>query len=437
MPEKAKEQEEPNPALLQIIDEKIKLSPQSSDMQKISDIKAFGLNKELDNKWRFSYYIGLDYLDDTADYPVHVAPKFDNLNYLQMLEKCLQHPETARHIFRICDIRISKPFIETPPNDKSGFFIILIMYQFLKLLEELLKKPLIKSYITKKENLRHKIKGKVLLSEHIKKNIANRRHDRIMCGYNEYSVDCPANRLLHSAYKFCMESKAICENCRKISPETKIDFSNYSYLESCFRQIGYIEHHFETAKIKTNPLYPGYKDALHLAKIIYQHKSYNESSKPAREFRKIPPYIINMAILFELYVYSLFLDAGLDIYYQESGSSGIADFLLLDKELNKKLIIDTKYKKIYDSEARGSDMYRIEDIRQVSGYARDIRLLKKLYGKDERYWKTIVPKCLIIYPKMSHGNKFINKNELTKSPIKEFNEFYKYGVELPLLRNGS
>jgi len=101
----------------------------------------------------------------------------------------------------------------------------------------------------------------------------------------------------------------------------------------------------------------------------------------------------------------------------------MVDFL----DCDHKIVIDTKYKKKYETEEK----YGIDDIRQVSGYARDISLLKKLYGESEDCWKTKIPKCLIIYPKMSEGNKSINPNGLTECPIEEFNEIYKYGIELP------
>jgi len=399
-----------------------KLFSQSTNSGNISNVKAFGLNNEFDNKWRFSYYIGLDYLDDENTIAVHVKPKIENLDYWKMLHDCLKCPEAACHASKIYDIRINKPFIEPPQNEKTrNSFILLIMHHYLILLAELIKKPMVKSYVGKRENLKSKIKGKILLSEHIKKNISNRRHYRIMCAFDEYSVDCLANQLLHSAYKICMEYK-------NRSFDEKISFSDYNYIESFFRNISYIENLFETSKIKTNPLYIEYKDALYLAKIIFQLKAYNESTSSKKEFKKIPPYIIDMSMLFEVYTLYRLKESKLDIGYQKQGNYGKVDFV----EYGDKLIIDTKYKTIYNDEINNKDNYRIEDIRQIAGYARDINLLKDLYGAAG--WEEKIPECIIIYPVISKSEDCIAKVDFKKKePIKQFHKFYKYGISVPEL----
>jgi 5-methylcytosine-specific restriction enzyme subunit McrC len=385
--------------------------PKNGDITKI---KAFGLNQDESGKNWFSYYIGLDYLDDKNKYPIYVSPKIANIDYHAMFRACLESPETARYMSRVYDIRIDKPFIK-PPSDERSDFIPLIIYQYLALLSDLVKKPLIKSYANRTENLKAKIKGKILVNGHIKKNIAIRRNDRMLCNFDEYSKDCPANRLLHSAYKICKNYS---------TAYLKKEEPSYDYLESFFTDIGYITHAMELNKIKTNPLFLEYKDALRLAKIIYRCKSYHENTNSNNYFIEIPPYIIDMSKLFELYVLTKLKQANLNISYQESGNYGEVDFL----EQSGKIIIDTKYKKIYDGENQN---YKIEDIRQISGYARDKGLLKKLYGKDVEL-KNIVPPCLIIYPDKNGKEVFDNDHcQLLTSPINQFNEFYKCGIKLP------
>jgi hypothetical protein len=387
--------------------------PKNGDIAKI---KAFGLNRDENGQDRFSYYIGLDYLDDANTVPLYVSPKIDNLDYYKMFKVCIESPETASYISKVYDIRIDKPFIQ-PPHELSNDFTLLIIYHYLELLRSLVKKPLVKSYVYKTENLKSKIKGKILLGEHIKKNISNERYDRIMCGYDEYSKDCPANRLLHSAYSICKDYS------NYYIKESKLPFSGYDNIKSYFQDIGFIANPMELNKIKTNPLFLEYKDALRLAKIIYRCKAERENLQSKNAFMKIPPYLIDMSKLFELYVLVKLKKAGLNIGYQEGGNYGEVDFL----DYKKQIIIDTKYKKIYDSEKQE---YNIEDIRQVSGYARDKRILKKLFGKNEENWKEKVPVCLIIYPDKNFSED-IEPHKLKKTPIGQFNEFYKYGIKLP------
>jgi 5-methylcytosine-specific restriction enzyme subunit McrC len=385
------------------------------DENNIAKIKAFGFNDDKEFGLRFSYYIGLDYFDDDNTQPLYVAPKIKNLDYHAMFKECVESPETTPYISNIYDIRIDKPFIE-PPTVAHNDFILLIMYQYQKLLAVLIKKPLIKEYINKTENLNSKIKGKILISGHIKKNIFSRRNDRVLCNFNEYSKDCLANRLLHSALRICKDySGQYLKNAALF----------FEYIEPYFADVGYVVNPMELNKIKTNPLFLEYKDTLKLAKIIYRCKAYHENLQSKDKFTKIPPYIIDMSKLFELYVLAkLKRTTGLDIGYQVSGSSGIVDFL----EYNKKIVIDTKYKKIYDSD---NQFYKIDDIRQVSGYARDKRLLKKLYEDHESDWKTIIPPCLIIYPDMTERKSDIFPEKLLEISINQFNEFYRYGIKLP------
>jgi len=88
-------------------------------------------------------------------------------------------------------------------------------------------------------------------------------------------------------------------------------------------------------------------------------------------------------------------------------------------------IIDAKYKTKYSGEG-----YKIEDIRQLSGYARDKSVLRKL-GIPEKEYKTTVPQCLIIHSNQS-SEKPLTRPIETKE-ISQFVNFYKVGLKLPEL----
>ncbi|MDR2868005.1 MAG: hypothetical protein LBV46_00490, partial [Bacteroidales bacterium] len=91
-----------------------------------------------------------------------------------------------------------------------------------------------------------------------------------------------------------------------------------------------------------------------------------------------------------------------------------------------KLIIDTKYKLKYQN-AGG---YKIEDIRQLSGYARDERVLKTLGIND----KETVVDCIIIYPDDGKPNHFKHRKLIEdNNRIEGFTKFYKCGIKLPNL----
>ena len=87
-------------------------------------------------------------------------------------------------------------------------------------------------------------------------------------------------------------------------------------------------------------------------------------------------------------------------------------------------MIDAKYKPIYE------DSRVIDDIRQVSGYAR----LEKVYKRLGLEGSNELIDCLIIYPSLEENRAFNLEN---KSEITEYKNIYKLGVSIPLINESS
>jgi 5-methylcytosine-specific restriction enzyme subunit McrC len=175
-------------------------------------------------------------------------------------------------------------------------------------------------------------------------------------------------------------------------------------------------------------LYNEYAEAIALAKKILHRFGYSYKKADSTPIdNELPPFRINMARLFELYVYCLLREKYPEkITYQSRGEYGCVDFLKADE----KLIIDTKYKLEYKDEYEG------ENIRQLSGYARDKEVLKKLEifkdaAKKEVDDNTVV-ECVIIYPNNDAKENFKKRKLKEEStPIPQFTKFYKCGIKLP------
>ena len=131
-----------------------------------------------------------------------------------------------------------------------------------------------------------------------------------------------------------------------------------------------------------------------------------------------PPFCIDMARLFELYVLNLLGSQSNNICFQFSGYSGYTDYLKIDEQI----IIDSKYKLNY--------RYDSNDIRQLSGYARDKRILEQLKILDEREIK-----CLIIYPNENGYSKLPKSLIQASEPIPQFRNFFKISIKLPIINN--
>ena len=85
----------------------------------------------------------------------------------------------------------------------------------------------------------------------------------------------------------------------------------------------------------------------------------------------------------------------------------------------------------------------MEDIRQLAGYARDRKVLKRLGIQEAEGQDSAVVPCVIIYPAVrgvdvifdgSHSP--IDQVRLEMAPMKELIGFYRMGFPLPVLCAG-
>ncbi|MCL2312425.1 MAG: McrC family protein [Firmicutes bacterium] len=371
------------------------------------NLRYLGLNPY---NFSVSYYIGIDWLKEKENY-IAVEPKIMNLDYVKMFVHCLHHSEISKSLKEIYHIDFQKSQIEVPAAnwDLTPFLIV----HFLSLVEKIVKQGLKSNYIVREENLKSKIKGKILLSQQVKKNIVARRKDRVFCRFQEYSINCLENRLLKKALLFIQRYS------KCYSKKYPILIQKQNRLLCAFENISDDISYSEIKQIKINTLYKEYLEAVELAKKILQYFGYSYKKTEITDEKKMPPFWIDMSKLFELYIYSLLKDAySKEILYQPRGKHGNVDFLKKDE----KIIIDTKYKDCY-----ANGRYEIEDIRQLSGYARDWGVLQKLCISSNNE----VVDCVIIYPDNKSESDF-KKRKLKETEIEQFTKFYKCGIRLPL-----
>jgi len=363
-----------------------------------------------------SYYIGLDWIDE-GKLALRVKLKVSGLDYHQMFEECLRSRSVAPYLGSAYDVRIEHAFI-TSPDDAFDITPVVVVH-YLAILRNLLSKPLRRDYLSREENLKAKLKGKVLLSAHLAKNVFAQRPDRIMCRYQEFSADCPENRLLHSAYRTGLGYLRSWNGKKAfVSAEAMV----YEDLESAFDGIGYFSGVAGRMPLKHHPLYREYGEALRLAKLIVRIQGYRDLAASSRE-KLMPPYIIDMSKLFELYTLALLSkELGKAIRFQSYGRYGAVDFI----DTERKIVIDAKYKKKYD------EGYVIEDIRQVAGYARDVGILNKLGLRSGEERDGIVD-CLIVYPDTEAPDFSKQYYEQGAKDINQFHRIRKLGIRLPIM----
>lgn len=394
----------------------------SINFKKKEECKCIEITQDSTNKkLNSNFYIGTDWLSKN-EVAVYVAPKMNDetqqTDYLKMLFSCLRHSDVATHTKNLYDIKFEEPYIEI--EQKQDLLTPLLVVQFLQLVKTIVRKGLKKSYYKVEHNLDARIKGKILVSQTLKQNIIKNKPTKTFCQYDEFGFNCIENRILKRTLTFVQKYLAL--------------FPGYSKLVSpiinyCLPAFHEVDENVDLKTLKGithNSFYKEYKEALFISSLILKRFGYNikEIDKLNNKTVKVPPFWIDMPKLFELYVLGLLKDKYFNnIKFQLQGTYGQPDFVFVSE--NEKIIIDTKYKRKYQQEK-----YQAEDIRQLSGYARDTKILTKLgYLTAEEQDKVI--DCLIIYPDQNASEKLCDN--LKENQIKGFSKFYKMAIKLPVI----
>ncbi|MCG3860678.1 hypothetical protein I3247_03540 [Psychrobacter sp. Ps5] len=375
-----------------------------------------------------SYFIGADWLVKNQQ-AIYVAPKINDgvqeVDYLGMLQLCLTHDDIARNTKDLYHIKINEPFIEI--NQQMDLLTPLLIMQFLQTLKILVKKGLKQSYYKVERNLNSRVKGKVLIAQNIKKNVVRNKVTNTFCSYEEFGFDSIENRVLKHTLSFVR---------RYLSQYPEYLGSIKSLIDYCtpaFERVSDEVDLHELKAVKRNSFYKEYQEALRLSKIILKRFGYHISEIDQNTVEKIsvPPFWIDMSKLFELYILGLLKDKyGDKILFQAKGSYGYPDYLLIDDM--QPLIIDAKYRPTYQQDGLLSCI--IDDIRQISGYARDVGILDKLGYHTVEEQSSSVVSCVVIYTDQDKGDKL--PDSLTDgTSITGFTKFYKVPISVPVLKN--
>jgi len=410
---------------------------------------------ELGFSLKADYCIGLDWLGNTGRY-LYVEPKLNTrtsklfdvftdseeeilkddsenipsdikeLDYLKMLLQVTNVPESNDELKGLVQIDwVAKPIEVKQKEDKLTPFLVV---QYLQLVKAIVRKGLKKNYYKVQENLNNRVKGKILVGQHIKQNIFKNRFTNTFCEYQQFGEDHAENRFLKKVLQF---ASSYIENHEKLFGDKFIELQHtINYCRPAFELISNQVNDYELKHIKHNPFYKDYANAIDLGKKILKRFAYN-ITQTTKDKVATPPFWIDMPRLFELYVYSKMIEANPSdrraIHYQFSTHGNFLDILVSKPDF--QMVIDAKYKLHYQNG------HLHQDIRQVAGYARLNKVREKLKVTDDRNID-----CLIIYPDMEKGimdfslENIINQKNKEENKIKAYHKVYKLGVMLPLIQ---
>lgn len=393
--------------------------------KEFDNLELIQWDRPLDNSpWGYyaSFKIGAEWIDEKEALVVTTKRRMENIDFIGMFMTCFSSNLSSYSFSRIYRIDFDKPAIHAP--SLQCVVSPLIISHFLCVISRI--KELRKGYIHHSENIK-KVKGHVNILKNERLNIVSKRYDRVFCDYDEYSVDIPENRLLKKALLF---SKGFVNGLSdQESSHCKIKVLLSKAL-ALFDGVSDDVDAKQICQIRAHKLFSDYNEALRLAKLILRHFDYAINKTGIAE-NKIVPFVIDMSLLYEHYVYGLLNEAYPGrIAYQFKGVTGFPDFLY--KTTDYKAILDTKYIPKYED--KSLDTYVV---RQLSGYSRDIPILKKL-GYSDIATESPIPNvpCIIIYP--DEGKTIFNpflKKRLSSlcTAVPRLSQFYKISVPLPTL----
>lgn len=368
------------------------------------------------NTLESQYYIGVDWLCKLTNRAIYISPKLNKnsfeTDYLKMLLICLKDSEASKYIGTIYEIKINSERIEIDQTD--DLLSPLLAIEFLNLVKQLVKKGLKKSYYREERHLNARVKGKLLVSQTLKQYTFKKELHKTICAYDVFGLNHPENQLIKAALLFVQKYLAQYPDYALLASNT------LNYCLPAFNEVVVPKDISALRHFKSSPFFSTYKEALSIAKIILERFGHNVRSIQAQKI-KTQPYWINMALLFELYTFTLLRKQYTNnVLYQYKSDYQELDFLINSGET--KMVVDTKYKAKYGNGKKDKN-----DIRQLSGYAR----MEKVYnhfGKN----KNEVIDCLIIYPiKNNDGISILELKIENKEPIKNYVGFYKVGVGIP------
>lgn len=367
-----------------------------------------------------SYYMGVDWVKEGQ--PIQVLPKIEGVDgpvdYMKMLTDALADPMCAKYLDGLLTIDFNAAPVAIPEADDmlSPF----IVAQFILVLKNAVRKGLRRSYYFVTENLKAKVKGRILTTKNISLNLSKGDKTDNYCTYQQYGLDSQENRLLKRAL---VVSSSILTRYRGGMNVTPLK-QTIAQISAYFREVS---DDFDPAALNhpigTNPIFRDYNRAIEFGKLIIRRSAYG-LDRDAHGNHTTPPYWIDMSKLFELYLLRKLrfeYNAGEIVYHKRFGGRE-PDYLLKPEE-GAPMVIDAKYKPRYHD---GS--VDIEDVRQVSAYAR-MRGVHAELDVDPR--ETIA--CLIIYAHPDCPDTIGGRIRAGGfSQLRDYIDIYKLGIALPL-----
>ena len=258
----------------------------------------------------------------------------------------------------------SKVFHDASLNVERMNLYELFINLYLQEVRQLVKRGLKSTYVEQEDNLRY-YKGKLLVSQHVRANLAHR--ERFYVAFEEFHPNMPENRLVKATLVKLQNLTSSAENAKEIRQ-----------LLTAFEQVE-VSTNYEKDFTKTvrNRSTEDYVMLMQWSKVFLMNKSFTTFSGAAAS----RALLFSMETVYESYVAQklkkIMVPAGWDISCQEKRyylfhepryQCSLKAYIVMMKDV-RTVVLDTKWKRLYNKDR---DNYGISqaDMYQMYAYSK-------------------------------------------------------------------
>lgn len=339
-----------------------------SEESDVLDFIKIGYRRNIGETLIFKNYVGLIQMKNNCQ--IQVLPKIEFLNgeqdetkkvFMRMLRSMKDFPSK---VFSNANLKMER---------MNLYEIFINMY--LQEVRQLVKRGIKSSYVGVEDNLNF-YKGKLLVNEHIKRNMVHQ--ERFYVRYDEYQVNRPENRLIKSTLLKLQNITSSVENSKAIRQL----LTSFEMLPPSIN----FDKDFSQVVIDRNT--KDYEMLMQWSKVFLKNKSFTTFSGTENARALLFPmekvfeaYVAqNMKKVFSKYHWNVSTqDKGHYLFNKLNGENyrkfAIRPDLVVTRDDNSVVILDTKWKKLINDRRKNYDISQA-DMYQMYTYS-------KKYGTSE------------------------------------------------------
>lgn len=328
-----------------------------SEESDVLDFIKIGYRRNIGETLTFKNYVGLIQMKNNCQ--IQVLPKIEFLNgeqdetkkvFMRMLRSMKDFPSK---VFSNANLKMER---------MNLYEIFINMY--LQEVRQLVKRGIKSSYVGVEDNLNF-YKGKLLVNEHIKRNMVHQ--ERFYVRYDEYQVNRPENRLIKSTLLKLQNIKSNVENSKAIRQL----LTSFEMLPPSIN----FDKDFSQVVIDRNT--KDYEMLMQWSKVFLKNKSFTTFSGTENARALLFPmekvfeaYVAqNMKKVFSKYHWNVSTqDKGHYLFNKLNGENyrkfAIRPDFVVTRDDNSVVILDTKWKKLINDRRKNygisqADMYQM------------------------------------------------------------------------------